>query len=582
MGSAGYNKEKKNRSIKNIKKDKNDNQVETNKNPISVDGTPKLYDSLPSNQYLCPYCGSIPELLNIFTDNGCIEFKCKCKGEMPFKVKDYFDLLSESKFTYLNTRCIICNEIQKDHKKDEEIFQYCYECKKDYCSNCVNKEEHPKFHLKKCIPVSEKKSRCNLHYDDSEYTSFCRKRNVQICNLISNKEHAHNGHDKINIFKIEVNKKVIIEKNKTLYNMIKFNELILNTYESFPNNYFHSINAANLVKSIELENERDSKKIADLFTKLERKIDNQNKALEIINKKLKSSKNGEKENLTLTGKEQHLSLINTNFTDEDLKSLIISGFSTLIDLNLSNNNLQNITYLKGMNTSYLKTLILNDNKIEDIGIFENLSLINLIELGLKNNKIKDVSPLTKSDLTSLELLRLDGNEIDKTKEENKKVISKFDKQIILVPIRVEDFEKKYNYKLSLDSKKLEFNDMKTGNEVLKHLYLISSNYDNTEKLDLSNCEIDDITYLSRISFKSLKIINLSVNKIENIEILPQINSRNLEELYLNDNKIQNITPLKSLKLSVLTIKNNEIKLKNRETQDTLNYLRQNNVCIDLD
>ena len=95
MGSAGYDNKK-----RNNKKEK-ENENETPKKPIYDEELEKLYDSIPKNQYLCPYCGAIPELINIFTDNGCIEFKCQCKGELPFKVDDYFKELSESKYTYV-------------------------------------------------------------------------------------------------------------------------------------------------------------------------------------------------------------------------------------------------------------------------------------------------------------------------------------------------------------------------------------------------------------------------------------------------------------------------------------------------
>ena len=149
MGSAGYDNKKRS----DIKK-KKENENEAPKKPIFDDELEKLYDSIPKNQYLCPYCGAIPELVNIFTENGCIEFKCKCKGELPFKVDDYFKELSESKYTYLNTHCSDCSRVQKDFRKEEQKFNYCYMCKKDYCFDCLKK--HPKNHLEQCIPLDEK------------------------------------------------------------------------------------------------------------------------------------------------------------------------------------------------------------------------------------------------------------------------------------------------------------------------------------------------------------------------------------------------------------------------------------------
>ena len=45
---------------------------------INDDKRENLYNSIPKDQYLCPLCGDIPQLKNIHTDNGFIEFKCKC------------------------------------------------------------------------------------------------------------------------------------------------------------------------------------------------------------------------------------------------------------------------------------------------------------------------------------------------------------------------------------------------------------------------------------------------------------------------------------------------------------------------
>ena len=578
MGSSGYNKEKREkrekRNIKNTAKNNvNKNEISF-KNPICDDDFETLWESIPKDQYLCPYCGSVPELVNIFTDNGCIEFKCKCKGEMAFKVRDYIKELSESKYTYFNAKCYECNRFQKDLRKEGQMLQYCYLCKKDYCSDCMNNPEHPKNHLDNCIPVCEKTSRCLFHFDGSEYTSFCRQCNINICSKYSNKEHVHEDHDKINFFEIEVKKNKIIEKNKTLYEMIKFNKLILRTYENFPNNFFHVINAVNLIKSIELENSRKAKELDELFTKLETKIHSQNKVIKDLNKKL---------NLSLTGKEEDLDLRKTNFTDEYLQQLALIPFMNLINLDLSHNKITNITYLKDINTSNLKSLLLNNNLIDDIGVFESMNLSNLIELGLKNNKIKNVSSLLKSDLSSLNLLRLEGNEIDKTKNDVKKLIKKFTKQIILTPKTLKEFNEKYNSNISEEINVINFRDKKTGSEVLRDLYLASKNYDEVKELDLANCEIDDITYLAYISFKSLKILDLSVNKIENIEPLMNAKFINLKNIYLNDNKIKNITPLKSMKFEALTlisIKDNEIDLNNKQSQDIINELRNRDIEVE--
>ena len=63
-------------------------------------------------------------------------------------------------------------------------------------------------------------------------------------------------------------------------------------------------------------------------------------------------------------------------------------------------------------------------------------------------------------------------------------------------------------------------------------------------MNLRNNKIKDISPLSIISFKLLKLLDLSVNKIVIIDSLEEMNLENLEELYLSDNLINNICPLK--------------------------------------
>ena len=566
MGSAGYDNKK-----RNNKKEK-ENENETPKKPIYDEELEKLYDSIPKNQFLCPYCGAIPELINIFTDNGCIEFKCKCKGELPFKVDDYFKELSESKYTYFNTCCSDCSRVQKDFRKEEQKFKYCYMCKKDYCFDCL--KEHPKNHLEQCIPIDEKTSKCLRHFEESEYTAFCRLCNDNICSRIYNSQHTHEGHDKINFSEIEVKKNIIIEKNKTLYSMIKFNELILQTYENFPNNYFHIISTVNLVKSIELENSRNAKELDEAFTKLKDKINSQNKIIEELNTKF---------NLSLTINDEDLYFRNSNFTDEYLSKLTI--FPKVVRLDLSFNKIHNISCLKGMNTSSLENLILNNNEIENIEVLESMNLTYLKDLGLKNNKIKDVSPLLKSNLSSLNLLRLEGNYIDKESEDVEKLIKKFTKQIIITPRTLKEFNQKYDSDITEETRKIDFRDKKTGDDILQDLYLANDNFDNLKKLDLANCKIVDISSLSKLSFKSLETLDLSVNKIENIEPLMYVKCRTLKYIYLDDNKIKNITPLKSFKfeaLQIIYLKNNNIEVNNKQVKEIVEEFKKKGIIIEID
>ena len=105
---------------------------------------------IPDCQYLCPKCWRIPEILNIHSDNGHIVLKCTYHGILDLSIKDYYEFMKNSVFTYLNTKCFNCKKNQKSDK--ENIFKYCYECQvvlcKDciYCNNLREEKEHPRSH----------------------------------------------------------------------------------------------------------------------------------------------------------------------------------------------------------------------------------------------------------------------------------------------------------------------------------------------------------------------------------------------------------------------------------------------------
>lgn len=514
--------------------------------------------SIPNDQYLCPFCDEIPELVNIHTDNGTVVFKCRCKlnEEQIISIDRYFEILSDAN-TYFNSKCCKCNKVQKNYIKNE-IFKYCYICKEDYCKDCLEKEEHPRSHLNKCIPINSKNTRCLEHYDEGPYTSFCLDCHLNVCNEYSTK--IHREHKKISFFKIEPKKKIIMEKNRVLTNIIKFNELILNTYESFPDNYFHNINVANLAESIITENEREPKVLENAFKNLEKNIKIRNKSIEEFNKKFKMS---------LKGNEKEISLQSLGLKDSDFYLFSKISFSNLRDLNVSHNQIKDISPIRSMDTSNLEYLIINDNKIENIEVLESLNLSSLKELQLQNNNLKSVSPLLNSEMPVLKLLRIDGNkDIDLSLSEVKKVIKKFTKQIIYVVKTYEDFNKKYEVNLSEESNEIDLRGSEKGNDILKDLYILSTNYNKVKSLDLYNCNIDDISLLSRISFKNLESLDLSSNKIKNIEILPKLKCNKLEQLYLDDNQITYITPLKYMmeSLYAVSIKNNNIIPNDKEIE----------------
>jgi len=564
MGTAGYNK-KKPRNIQNGR----------NYNIISDEESKNIFDSLPKDQYLCPFCGEIPELLNIHTDNGYVEFRCKKDKDYLISVQDYFKKLSLSDFTYYKTKCDDCNKLQMSEKNKENIFKYCYLCKKNLCNDCLQKfsEEHTESHLKKCIPINEKNTRCLDHFDEGKYTSFCNDCHKNICE--KNSHIVHRKHNITNFFNIDSQVKVITEKNRILSDIIRFNELIINTYQYFPDNYFHQINISNLAESIKLENSRNSEELNFIFEQLKLKIKNRKEAIKTFNEKFK---------MALSGNEEKLSLRKIGLEDEDLKTLSQIGFQKLTEIDISENRISEITPLKDINMSNVELLRMNNNQIINLNVFTEIHAPKLAIVELQSNKIKSVSPLLKSDLPSLQLLRIEDNDdLDKSLEEFNQLLKKYTKKLIYKIYTFEDFSKKYDCNINKKSVEIKLADSKLGNEILKDLYILSSKYEKTEKLILSNNNIDDISLLSKMQFFNLKILDLSLNQIKSIEPLSKMRLDNLKTFFFKDNTTSDFTPLTSTNfksLQYVDISGNNIIKGTTELDNIVKKLANKNIKIE--
>ena len=104
------------------------------------------------------------------------------------------------------------------------------------------------------------------------------------------------------------------------------------------------------------------------------------------------------------------------------------------------------------------------------------------------------------------------------------------------------------------------------------------------KLELADCEIEDISLLSRMSFNKLKTFDLSMNKIKNIEIFNQFRFEKLTTIYLNDNQITNIYSLikiKSNNLKDISLKNNNLNVNNKITSKILKFFQSKDIEVDL-
>ena len=504
----------------------------------------KDFSDVPKDQFLCPLCPRIPVILKVHSDNGYIELKCKYHGIIIKSIHDYYKDLKKSLFTYYKTKCNSCGKIQGSKGN---MFSYCSICKADFCDECLTKydiknyDQHRRNHLDVCFPVNEKNHRCLEHFR-SEINTYCADCEENICDKETTIRHR--GHDKKNLFKIGEDiakyKDIIIKKNKILSDIIRFNQLILNSYDKFQYNYFHIQSLINVGKSIEEENKRDETKIEFMISGLEKSIKAQEKAIEALH--------DDKYLIALYGNEVKLSLRNRNLGDEGLKLISQIQFIRLKEMDISKNGIRKIEIFNDMNLPHLEYLNISENNISDIKPINEINSKKLKEICLQGNKnIEDFTPLLESNFPALERLRLENTQFRENSEVGKKLLRKYDKKVFYVIKTLEELKEKYNNNNyyydneegekkdeKKDKNKKEYLDLSNcnlGGILLQELYLCINPEIQITLLNLQSNNIKDASLLSRIPLIKLETLDLSVNGITNIKFLTEMKCKHLKYIF---------------------------------------------------
>jgi len=548
---------------------------------------------IPDDQYLCPECWRIPEILNIHSDNGHIVLKCTYHGILDLPIKEYFQRMENSAFSYFNTKCFNCQKYQKSDK--ENIFQYCYECKVDLCDECIKKsqlkekKEHSRNHLDNSIPINQLNHKFIENKQTYEFNSFCLDCEDNV--FEKEKSSKHKNHKIIGLGKLkkDINKykDIIIKKNEDLNNIIKLNRIVINSYTKFSNNYFHIQSLINVGKTIEEENKRDSRVIECMINRLEKSYKAQKEAIKSLQNEFR---------LDFTGKEAKLSLRNRNLGDKKFKLISKIIFKNLKEIDVSGNNIKNIEPLNEMNLPHLEYLNMSENQIANIKPIAELNAKKLKEISLQNNIIQDIEPFLKSDFPALERLRIENNRINREDDSFKELINnKFENKVFYEEKTYEQFQKVYKVELNNETENLDLGSLKVGNKLLQDLYLTIKPDNKIKHLKLDNNEIEDVSLLSRIPLNKLQLLDLSLNHIKNVKFLSEMKLPNLKTLYLNCNRIYNIYPLirkfdkdeekdkkNRLDLNILSLKENYLNQDDKKSKEMMKLIKREGIETDVD
>ena len=230
--------------------------------------------------------------------------------------------------------------------------------------------------------------------------------------------------------------------------MIKLNEIIINSYYKNKTQYYYINNVINDINCIKIYNNEASnlyfKRISDKYNSIIKEEIIKIKDTIISNEGLKNiiSKIN-KENLC------NISIISSQAINKlnDLNFLGDFNYKELRALCIVNCNVTNIDSLKNIQSPKLIKLDLSSNMIKNINILKYCNIMNLKYLSLKKNNICDITVLIEDIFSNLEDLDLSDNLIQDIKILNKaKFIKIKDLNISFNLIKNIDDFKKNNYK----------------------------------------------------------------------------------------------------------------------------------------
>ena len=401
-------------------------------------------------------------------------------------------------------------------------------------------------------------------------------------------------------------RKTILDKIKSLSNIIAAYLHIFKAQDQYPKNYYHIQNLVNSRNFIRKENNSHIKSIDENLTRniddlIEENIKGaniiveENKAIEILGQKytifLENRYLSQELYLKLKGSDKY-----TPLEDEGFKLLSKIRFRNLIELNLANNKIKDITPLEDMLLPHLEIINFSDNEIVEISPIANLASKKISEIYLQNNKIKSLGPFLNSNFHFLEIFRVDGN-TDAIKDSSFKAIceSKKYRNILFSQVKswsnfIDNYQnnnlRQYitkgeitpaNY---LKITKMDLGSNRNG-EILKDLFPLINHPNNIRYLILDDNRLNDVSYLTRIPLYNLEFLDLSLNLITNIKFMKKLflKCKSITTLYLNDNKINDLTPLVkfenpnnldlAINLKALTLKKNNLNLNDKMTLNIL-------------
>ena len=187
-------------------------EVQFNRDNFEINSNFNLFNSqndilfISRDQYACTKCEYPPEILFDSKDIEHIKIKCEKHGLKSFLIKDFLQKMSKN--TYHFYKCGFCQQnCQKNFAN--QIFKYCYQCRKIVCPKCFLKHKSYKNH-KKIFLSNEINIRCEKHFGE-KFVMYCYDCDKTICKQCS--EENHKGHFFISLKELNPSQEAIEKIN---------------------------------------------------------------------------------------------------------------------------------------------------------------------------------------------------------------------------------------------------------------------------------------------------------------------------------------------------------------------------------
>lgn len=407
--------------------------IEKRKNSI-VNSRDNLFHKYSS--YTCPFCSSLPEILNYNDVNNTIKFKCKKHGEIILDLQEYLEKLTKWEGTSETKTKNKCN------LHNEQYIYYCKNCEENICKKCLkelsNHENHSKYEIKSICPnnteLSLIKERINICFQEKE--ELMRKIKNLDNKIVFYDTLIYSYERQPPNFLLNINIKHLLYGEKLNFDSIKNSEFIKiqtkkEMFEDFVKNNF--INATKGLNQLYLKNKKMGNDLLDQIIKgieddttiykilfFGKQIQNSKEIILLRNIKLLNLHGNNISSLDfLSGKKffslEILSLNNNVINSIDILKTI--SFPLLSELYLSKNKISNIDVLSKLNVKKLRVLWLSDNYITSIDILAKVQFPELSKLGLNKNIINNISVFKKNIVKFPQIyeLYLNDNEFKKEK-----------------------------------------------------------------------------------------------------------------------------------------------------------------------